>query len=54
MLQRRTKKWQNPLKNWQWKKHFVKKLKLENEMQQYADQSAHIALQDHKKNFMIF
>ena len=36
------------------KKTFCEKTKTGNEMQQYADQSAHIALQDHKKNFMIF
>ena len=32
-------------------KHFPKKLKLENKMEQYVDQSAYVKLKDHKENF---
>ena len=32
-------------------KHFPKKLKLENKIEQYVDQSAYVKLKDHKENF---
>ena len=32
-------------------KHFAKKLKLEEKMEQYADQSAYATLKDHEVNF---
>ena len=35
-------------------KHFAKKLKLENKMEQYADQSAYVTLKDHKHNYKNF
>ena len=34
-------------------KHFSKKLKLENKIEQYVDQSAYVKLKDHKENFNI-
>ena len=32
-------------------KHFPKKVKLENKIEQYVDQSAYVKLKDHKENF---
>ena len=32
-------------------KYFAKKLKLENKMKRYADQSAYVTLKDHKEKF---
>ena len=33
-------------------KHFPKKVKLENKIEQYVDQSAYVKLKDHKENFI--